>query len=167
MPSVGHTRTRRHKSFHRRAFGQGFCDTRRQIGLSGRHYRFDMSLLAAVHYIVGHEQMCRRNSHSTEFMERDYREPELTATLEHKHHTVAAAYAERGEKRCRPVGRILHVGISVRLAATVLVSPGKAHFIRGFLCPLVNDIIAEIKIFGHREVEIGHKIVVRNKSGLL
>ena len=79
----------------------------------------------------------------------------------YEHDHIAASYSDRCEKGGGAVAFALYVGKGKLPHLSPVVGPQQSLAVGFCLCPAVDYIIAEIEIFRHVYVEVGHEVVVR------
>ncbi len=133
--------------------------------LSGRDDGLDRRGIAAVDDILLGKQVGGGDHHGSEFVEREHREPEFIASLEDQHHGVALSDAEASEIGGRAVALALQVGEGEALFTPLVVGPEHGQPIGLFGGIDVHDVIGEIEMFGHPDMQVLPELLLRGEVG--
>ena len=131
------------------------------------HDGLDVGGIATVDDILFGQQVRGGDTHGTQLVESDNREPELKAAFEYEHHHVAVADAQRLEIGGSLVALAFDVGKGEVDALAPVVGPEQSLFVGLDVGPFVYDIIPEIEVFGYLYLEILHEIFLRGERGLI
>ena len=133
-----------------------FCDNR--LACANNH--LDVSRLATVHNVFLRQQVGGGNDHSSQFVQGHDAEPEFVTSFQYKHHHITFADAERLEVRGRLVAVSFDICKSKLPVLLLVVCPKQGRFIRLGACPFVYNVIAEIEMLGHIDVEVLFEILL-------
>lgn len=134
--------------------------------LAGSHDAFDAGHVAAVDDVLFGQQVGRGDHHRPQFVQREDRKPEFVAAFENQHHRVALADAEAPEPRSRAVALAFEVGEGELNLLALVAGPQQRLFV-GLLGGIgVDDVVGEIEIFRHADMQVPAEILLRRKGGL-
>ena len=166
LVAFGHLGAYADQGLHAGRLGHGGGDVVGDDRLAGADYHLDVCGLAAVDDVLLRQQVGGGDDRRAQLVEGDDAEPEFVAAFQDEHHHVPAADAEALEVGGGAVGLALHVGEGEAAALALVVGPEQGQFVGLFGGPGVYDVIAEVEVFRHTDVQVLDEIFLRCKCGL-
>lgn len=142
------------------ALGEGVADVLYDVLFRGGDKQLDGGGITTVYDVLCGEQVSGGDDDGAQFATRDVEHPVLPSAVEHTHHVIALFHAGRDEEIDRAVAFPLHIGEGHDLFLAGGVAPHEGALFGGETSVFVHHVVAEIEIFGHRELHVFREIVV-------
>ena len=164
LESFGYVGTHRNNTLYRGGIGQ------RVDNMFGDHFlaraddHLDIGGIRTIDDIFLCQQVSSGDHHSSQFMQRDNREPEFITAFQYQHDHITVADPQRLEIGGCPVGLFLQVGKGEIDMFPLVVCPAKRNLIGGFFRPCIYYVISEVEVLRDFYLEILSKIFLRLES---
>ena len=136
-------------------------------GFPGAQNSFDISPLAAVDDVVCRQQMGGGDGDGADFVQRQHGNPELVAAAQHEHDAVAPPDAQLQQIGRRLVRHLFQVPEGEAFFLPLVIGPQQRQLVRRLLGPGIHDVIGEVEMLRHIDVEMTDKVLLGDKFRLL
>ena len=128
---------------------------------------FDISPLAAVDDVVGRQQMRGRDGDGADFVQRQHRYPKLVAAPQHEHDAVPPPDTQLEQVGRRLVRHLFQVPEGEAFFLPLVIGPQQRQLVRRLPGPYIHNIIGEVEMLRHIDVEMTDKVLLGDKFRLL